>query len=36
MGAELADQYGARNAAPGELLVRLRIAQVTAFSGVAD
>ncbi|MBG0562405.1 PPOX class F420-dependent oxidoreductase [Actinoplanes aureus] len=36
MGAELADQYGVRNAAPGELLVRLRIAQVTAFSGVAD
>jgi PPOX class probable F420-dependent enzyme len=36
MGAELAEQYGARNAVDGELLVRLRVERVTAWSGIAD
>ena len=36
MGATLAEQYGARNAVEGELLVRLRIEHVTAFGAVAD
>ncbi|GGV01808.1 PPOX class F420-dependent enzyme [Kitasatospora herbaricolor] len=35
MGEELAEQYGARNGVPGELLVRVRIEKVTAESGVA-
>ncbi|MEU4420450.1 PPOX class F420-dependent oxidoreductase [Actinoplanes sp. NPDC024001] len=36
MGAELAGEYGARNAAPGELLVRLRVEKVIGFTGVAS
>jgi PPOX class probable F420-dependent enzyme len=36
MGPERAGEYGARNAAEGELLVRLHIERVTAFHGVAD
>lgn len=36
MGEDLAEQYGARNSVPGELLVRVRIESVTALSGVAD
>ncbi|MFG2168942.1 PPOX class F420-dependent oxidoreductase [Micromonospora chersina] len=36
MGAERAEEYGRRNAVPGELLVRLRAEQVVAFSGIAD
>ncbi|MFC8448439.1 PPOX class F420-dependent oxidoreductase [Kitasatospora sp. NPDC057223] len=35
MGEELAEQYGARNGVPGELLVRVRIEKVTAEHGVA-
>ncbi|MFC4068815.1 PPOX class F420-dependent oxidoreductase [Actinoplanes subglobosus] len=36
MGPDLADSYGARNAVEGELLVRLRLEQVSGFTGVAD
>ncbi|WP_374209115.1 PPOX class F420-dependent oxidoreductase [Kitasatospora sp. A2-31] len=36
MGEELAEQYGARNGVPGELLVRVAIEKVTAERGVAD
>jgi PPOX class probable F420-dependent enzyme len=36
MGAERADQYGRRNAVPGELLVRLRPAKVVAHKNIAD
>lgn len=36
MGAELAEQYGSRNAVPGELLVRLRPEHIVAFSGIAE
>ncbi|WP_204342864.1 PPOX class F420-dependent oxidoreductase [Micromonospora terminaliae] len=36
MGADRADEYGRRNAVPGELLVRLRAEQVVAFAGIAD
>lgn len=36
MGEEAADRYGARNAVPGELLVRVRVEKVVALSGVAD
>ncbi|MEU9828859.1 PPOX class F420-dependent oxidoreductase [Micromonospora chersina] len=36
MGAERAEEYGRRNAVPGELLVRLRAEHVVAFSGIAD
>ncbi|WP_181768615.1 PPOX class F420-dependent oxidoreductase [Streptomyces albidus (ex Kaewkla and Franco 2022)] len=36
MGEEAADQYGARNAVPGELLVRVRVEKVVALSGIAD
>jgi PPOX class probable F420-dependent enzyme len=35
MGEEVAEQYGARNGVPGELLVRVRIEKVTAEQGVA-
>lgn len=35
MGEESAEQYGARNAVPGELLVRVRIEKVVALSDVA-
>ncbi|WP_413230302.1 PPOX class F420-dependent oxidoreductase [Kitasatospora herbaricolor] len=35
MGEDLAEQYGARNGVPGELLVRVRIEKVTAESGIA-
>ena len=35
MGADRAEEFGARNGVPGELLVRLRIAKVVAQSGVA-
>jgi PPOX class probable F420-dependent enzyme len=31
-----AAEYGARNAVPGELLVRLRMERVSGFTGVAD
>ncbi|MGK5530683.1 PPOX class F420-dependent oxidoreductase [Streptomyces sp. URMC 129] len=36
MGRDRAEEYGARNGVPGELLVRIRPEQVTAQSGVAD
>ncbi|MEU4483096.1 PPOX class F420-dependent oxidoreductase [Micromonospora sp. NPDC023966] len=36
MGAERAEEYGRRNAVPGELLVRLRAEHVTGFTGIAD
>lgn len=36
MGAERAEEYGLRNAVPGELLVRLRAEHVVAFTGIAD
>lgn len=36
MGAEKADAFGARNAVPGELLVRLTPARISGIVGVAD
>jgi PPOX class probable F420-dependent enzyme len=36
MGEESAEQYGARNAVPSELLVRVRIEKVVALAGVAN
>ncbi|WP_055603500.1 PPOX class F420-dependent oxidoreductase [Streptomyces aureus] len=36
MGADRADEFGERNAVPGELLVRVRIQKVIAQAGVAD
>jgi PPOX class probable F420-dependent enzyme len=36
MGADRAEQFGRRNAVPGELLVRVAAAHVTARDGVAD
>jgi PPOX class probable F420-dependent enzyme len=36
MGAELAEQYGRRNAVDGELLVRLHIDHVVAVSHISD
>jgi PPOX class probable F420-dependent enzyme len=36
MGEDVAERFGARNAVPGELLVRLRIEKVVALSGIAD
>ncbi|MEU7038911.1 MULTISPECIES: PPOX class F420-dependent oxidoreductase [unclassified Streptomyces] len=36
MGEDRAEEFGARNGVPGELLVRVRIEKVTAESGVAD
>lgn len=36
MGEESAEQFGARNAVPGELLVRVRIEKVVALSGLTD
>ena len=36
MGTDQAEAYGARNAVPGELLVRLRPTRVTATAGLAD
>lgn len=36
MGEDLAEQYGARNGVPGELLVRVRIEKVVALTEVAD
>ncbi|WUG40690.1 PPOX class F420-dependent oxidoreductase [Kitasatospora sp. NBC_00458] len=35
MGEDLAEQYGARNGVPGELLVRVKIEKVGAEHGVA-
>ncbi|MDQ8703772.1 PPOX class F420-dependent oxidoreductase [Streptomyces sp. LHD-70] len=36
MGPERAEEFGARNGVPGELLVRVRIEKVSAEGGVAD
>ena len=36
MGADKAEQFGRRNAVPGELLVRLRPSRTTTEAGVAD
>ena len=36
MGAERAEEYGARNGVPGELLVRLRPGRVTSAFDLAD
>jgi PPOX class probable F420-dependent enzyme len=36
MGADRADEYGARNGVPGELLVRLRAGNVVAMRDIAD
>ncbi|MYU11254.1 TIGR03618 family F420-dependent PPOX class oxidoreductase [Streptomyces sp. SID8361] len=36
MGEDRAEEFGARNGVPGELLVRVRIDKVLALSGVAD
>ncbi len=36
MGADRAEEYGERNGVPGELLVRLHPAKVTAAFGVAE
>ena len=36
MGTDRAEEYGARNAVPGELLVRLRPTRITAMSGLAS
>ncbi|MCK1798113.1 PPOX class F420-dependent oxidoreductase [Streptomyces sp. XM4193] len=36
MGEERAEEFGARNGVPGELLVRLRIDKTVALAGLAD
>ncbi|MGW3568682.1 PPOX class F420-dependent oxidoreductase [Streptomyces sp. NPDC000941] len=36
MGEDLAEQYGARNGVPGELLVRVRTEKVIALADIAD
>lgn len=36
MGAERAEEFGRRNAVPGELLVRVRITNVVAHADIAD
>ncbi|MGI5352884.1 PPOX class F420-dependent oxidoreductase [Streptomyces sp. CA-250714] len=36
MGADRADEYGQRNAAPGEYLVRARVERAVAYADMAD
>ena len=36
MGADRAEEYGARNGVPGELLVRVRPTRVVAWADIAD
>jgi hypothetical protein len=36
MGADRADEFGRRNGAPGELVVRVRPTKVTAAFNIAD
>jgi PPOX class probable F420-dependent enzyme len=36
MGADAAEAFGRRNAVPGELLVRARVAKVVALAAIAD
>ncbi|MEW2383996.1 hypothetical protein AB0873_18175 [Micromonospora sp. NPDC047707] len=35
-GRTLAEAYGARNAVPGELLVRLTVEKVVGYTGISD
>ncbi|MFE9339077.1 PPOX class F420-dependent oxidoreductase [Streptomyces sp. NPDC007063] len=36
MGTDRGDEYGRRNAVPGEYLVRARVERAVAFAGIAD
>jgi len=36
MGADAAEEFGRRNAVPGELLIRLRPEKIVALAGIAD
>ncbi|GGZ44863.1 PPOX class F420-dependent oxidoreductase [Streptomyces bluensis] len=36
MGEDRAEEFGARNGVPGELLVRVRVDKVVAYAGVVD
>ena len=36
MGADRAEEYGARNGVPGETVVRVHPAKVVAFKDIAD
>ncbi len=36
MGADRAEEFGARNGGPGEILVRVRLDQVVAYKDVAE
>jgi len=36
MGADRADEFGARNGVPGEMLVRIRPTRVVARADIAD
>ena len=36
MGADRAEEFGRRNAVPGELLIRLRAEKIIALAGIAD
>lgn len=36
MGADQAEEFGRRNAVPGELLIRLRAEKIVALAGIAD
>lgn len=36
MGAEAAEAFGARNAVPGELLIRARVTKVVALADISD
>ncbi|HZQ84434.1 MAG TPA: PPOX class F420-dependent oxidoreductase [Acidimicrobiales bacterium] len=36
MGADRADEYGARNGVPGEILIRIRPTKIAGETGVAD
>lgn len=36
MGGERAEEFGRRNAVPGEMLVRIRVERVVAVTGVSD
>ncbi|MHB9863325.1 PPOX class F420-dependent oxidoreductase [Streptomyces sp. YIM S03343] len=36
MGAERAEEFGARNGVPGELLVRVTVGKVTALKNISD
>jgi PPOX class probable F420-dependent enzyme len=36
MGADRAEEFGARNGVPGEVLVRLRMEKIVALQGITD